>query len=131
MLRALAVPTLLLLCGCALRPRYEELTSRFVPQDAVRSEVLVQVVDRNNAPVPGARIEIGDRHRFRATTDGNGIFRLPVEKKYSEENALVVVVLPRGVNGYKLVTPGHAAGPPDRIPLVPSGGGSDAGVTTM
>jgi hypothetical protein len=134
MSRRLAL-SLVVLSACALRPRYEELTSRFVTQDAPRSEVLIQVVDRNEVPVPGARIEIGDRNRFKATTDADGIFRLPIEKKYSEENALVVVVLPQGVKGYRLVAPGGNRIETQRSPpllsppeAVDSG---DAGVTTM
>lgn len=125
--------TLFLLGACALRPRYEDLTSRFVAQDAPRSEVLIQVVDKNDVPVPGARVEIGDRNRFKAVTDGDGIFRLPVEKKYSEENALVVVVLPQGVKGYRLVSPGSRAESRASPPLLPrdAAAGVDAGVTTM
>ncbi len=133
------VLTLLCLSGCfitscALRPRYEDLTSRFVPQDSPRSEVLIQVLDRNDVPVPGARIEIGDRVRFKTTTDNDGIFRLPVDKKYRDENALVVVVLPQGVRGYKFVEPGGKR--PETLrgpPLLPSESidAADAGVTTM
>ena len=123
-----------LLGACALRPRYEDLTTRFVAQETSRSEVMIQVVDRNDVPVPGARIEVGDRYRYKTVTDPDGVFRLPIDKKYSEENGLVVVVLPKGVNGYKLVPPGGTS----RIethsapPLVPSSDDSgDAGVTTM
>lgn len=138
MSRALALSLFVVCCftqaACALRPRYEELTTRFVAQGASRSEVLIQVVDRNDVPVPGARIEIGDRMRFKATTDADGVFRLPIEKKYSDENALVVVVLPQGVKGYKFVTPGGARtetlqSPPLLSPEAADSG--DAGVTTM
>src|ERR1043165_7234648 len=76
----------LLVTGCALRPRYEELAKRFVPQEGRPTEVQVHVLDGNDAPVPGARIEIGDRYRFKAVTDEQGIFRMPVDKKYSDEN---------------------------------------------
>ena len=126
----------LMLGACALRPRYEELTTRFVAEDARRTEVLVQVLDRDDVPVPGARIEIGDRNRFRATTDADGMFRLPLEKKYTDENGLVVVVLPKGVRGYKFVSPtlkGQQMIPPLLPALPPAEGadGADAGVTTM
>lgn len=124
---------LFILSGCALRPRYEELTTRFVAQDSPRSEVLIQVVDRNDVPVPGARIEIGDRTRFKATTDNDGIFRLPLDKKYRDENALVVVVLPHGVKGYKFVAPGGHSETVRQPPLLPADEveAGDAGVTTM
>lgn len=125
---------LFILSSCALRPRYEELTTRFVAQDSPRSEVLIQVVDRNDVPVPGARIEIGDRTRFKTTTDNDGIFRLPLDKKYRDENALVVVVLPQGVKGYKFVAPGGQGSETVRQPpLLPADPveDADAGVTTM
>ncbi|MBK7864402.1 MAG: carboxypeptidase regulatory-like domain-containing protein [Archangiaceae bacterium] len=131
MSRRLACLSLLLLGACALRPRYEELTTRFVPQSPDTAEVLIQVVDRNDAPVPGARIELGDRYRYKTLTDKDGVFRLPLEKKYSEENALLVVVLPKGVKGYRLVQVGgqplrDVAPPPATDEDV-----GDAGVTTM
>ena len=124
---------LLVLSGCALRSRYEELTTRFVPADSPRSEVLIQVVDGNDVPVPGARIEFGDRVRFKAITDDDGLFRLPLDKKYRDENALVVVVLPRGVKGYKFVDPMSRGETLRHPPLLPAdlGGPGDAGVTTM
>ena len=136
MSRRLAL-TLVVLSGCALRPRYEELATRFVAEDSSRTEVMIQVVDRNDAPVPGARIEIGDRVRFKTTTDDDGIFRLPLDKKYRDENALVVVVLPQGVRGYKFVQPGGSRsemlrGPPLlSVPPPDSAEAADAGVTTM
>lgn len=132
MSRRLAL-VLLVLSGCALRSRYEELNTRFVPHDSPRSEVLIQVVDGNDVPVPGARIEIGDRVRFKATTDDDGIFRLPLDKKYQDENALVVVVLPRGVKSYKFVDPVSHSETMRQPPLLPSdvSGAGDAGVTTM
>src|SRR5689334_18131703 len=99
------VVCMLVVSGCALRPRYEELTKRFVPQEGKPTEVQVQVLDGNDAPVPGARIEIGDRYRFKAVTDDQGIFKMPIDKKYSDENGLVVVVLPPGVKKYQLVAP--------------------------
>lgn len=114
---------LLLLSACALRPRYLDLAKDVEPPD-----VVIQVVDRNNTPVAGARVEFGDRVRFKAVTDENGVFRLPVEKKYADENALVVVVLPKGVRGYRLISLSTTEDPP----LVPADTSSpDAGVTTM
>ncbi|MBL8951837.1 MAG: hypothetical protein JNK82_13730 [Myxococcaceae bacterium] len=125
----------LLLSGCALRPRYGDLTTRFVAPETTPAEVQIQVLDRNDVPVPGARIEIGDRVRFKTLTDQDGVFRLPIEKKYADENALVVVVLPKGVRGYQLVAPGEKPGapPPTPPPAAPSEieVAADAGVTTM
>jgi len=115
---------LLVLSACALRPRYQDIA-----KDAEPPELVMQVVDRNNAPVPGARIELGDRARFKATTDENGMFKLPIDKKYTDENALVVVVLPKGVKGYKLVAKSPRA--PEPPPDESIDANVDAGVTTM
>jgi hypothetical protein len=122
----------LLLSGCALRPRYGDLTTRFVAPETTPSEVQIQVVDRNDVPVPGARIEIGDRTRFKTLTDQDGVFRLPIDKKYADENALVVVVLPKGVRGYQLVAPPEKlGGPTSQPPPSESDNSADGGVTTM
>lgn len=134
MLRRLACLSLLLLGACALRPRYDELTTRFVAQGDSPNEVLVQVVDRDDMPVPGARIELGDRAKFKATTDANGVFKLPLEKRFVDENPLVVVVLPPGVRGYKLQAPQvqtqQSPGLMDAPPAA-DGDAADGGVTTM
>jgi hypothetical protein len=131
MLRAVAFISLLL-GACAMRPRYQELTSRFVAEDPSRSEIVLQVLDGSGAPVPGARIEVdGVRNRFKAVTDPNGFFRLPIDKKYSDENGLVVVVLPPGVKGYQFVTAGARPSLRTAPPLVPAADAPDGGVTTM
>lgn len=128
MLVRLVCPLLLLASACALRPRYEDLTKQFVTAGTPRSEVLIQVLDKNAAPVPGARIEIGDRIRFKTMTDQDGIFRLPLDKKYADENALVVVVLPQGVKGYQLVAPAGRGPQPSPSPADEA---ADAGITTL
>jgi hypothetical protein len=116
---------MLVVSGCALRPRYDELAKRFVPQEGAPTEVQVQVLDGNEAPVPGARIEIGERNRFRAVTDEQGIFKMPTDKKYADENGLVVVTLPPGVKKYQLVAPGS------KRPEAPAAGAEpDAGTIT-
>ncbi len=121
---ARAACLLFLLTACSLRPRYQDIA-----KDVAPPELVVQVVDGSNTPVPGARIEIGDRVRFKAVTDENGVFRLPIEKKYADENALVVVVLPKGVKGYRFVTKSAEATPTPGEPL--DAAAADAGVTTM
>ena len=119
---------MLLLCGCALRPRYQDFSKQFVGGEVARSEVLLQVVDGNEGkPVPGARVEMGERYRFKTSTDENGLFHFPVDAKFAEENALVVITLPKGVKGYRIVgvAPAASGGAP------PSLESPDAGVTTL
>jgi len=105
MVRALACAALVF-TGCALRPRYLEVKTRVGDVSRLR------VLDGEGKPVPGARIEIGDRFRFKAVTDASGCFDIPAEEapQLQAENALVVVVLPRGVRGYRIeAAPGAAA----------------------
>lgn len=129
------------LAGCALRPRYGEV----VAANTLGSEVKLTLVDsRNNQPLANARVEIGEgKARYQTTTDARGLFTLPNKKSYLDENSLIVVTLPAGVDGYRLVVappePAPASTPP---PAVSPGtddvktdgaadGGSDDGVTRL
>ena len=122
--------TAVVLAGCALRPRYAD----FVKPGSQPTELKLQVLDSDTGnPVPGTKIDIGERARIRAVTDAQGMFVLPVEQKYSDENALVVVNLPKGVRGYRLVAVKPAAVSVPETPEVPAleADAADAGVTSM
>jgi hypothetical protein len=97
--------------GCALRPRYSDLISPTSTQETV-----LQVTDRSGAPLKGVRVEIGEsKNRVVATTRDDGTFTLPYDKKLQADDALFVVSVPQGVDGYvlKLAPP-----PPPPAPAV-------------
>lgn len=85
--------------SCALRPRYAELVNK-----DVSGPVVLQVVDRDSQlPIAGARIEVGEgRSQVKQTTDKDGVFTLPVDKRFFEENPVVVVSLPKGFSKYSV-----------------------------
>lgn len=86
--------------GCALRPRYAD----FVTSKTTGKEVTFVVLDAaTRQPVPNAKIEVSElRNRISVTTAVDGTFKLPVDKKYLEENPVFVVTLPRGFEQYQL-----------------------------
>ena len=103
------------LSGCALRPRYAD----FVTSKTEGKEVTFLVTDTaTGLPVPNAKIELSElRNRLQVTTAADGSFKVPVEKKYVDENPVFVVTLPKGFEQYRLslapvvVTPVEAPAP--------------------
>ena len=89
-----------LLSGCALRPRYAD----FVTSKTSGKEVTFVVTDlQTHQPVPNAKIDVSElRNRITVTTGPDGTFKLPVEKKYLDENPVFVVTLPKGVERYQV-----------------------------
>jgi hypothetical protein len=88
-----------LLSACALRPRYQD----FVKQLSAEKEISLQMMGENNAAVVGAKVEMSDgKNKFSQSTDANGMIRLPIEKKYFDENPVLVVTLPMAVTEYRL-----------------------------
>lgn len=90
----------LLISGCALRPRYAD----FVTSKTTGKELTFLVTDADTAkPVPNAKVEVSElRNKVSVTTGADGTFKLPVEKKYLDENPVFVVTLPKGVVQYRL-----------------------------
>ena len=90
----------LLISGCALRPRYAD----FVSPTTAGKEVTFLVTDAaTKLPVPNAKIEVSElKNKLSVTTGPDGTFKLPVEKKYLEENPVFVVSLPKGFEEYRL-----------------------------
>ena len=88
------------LSGCALRPRYAD----FVTSKTEGKEVTFLVTDTaTGQPVPNAKIELSElRNRLQVTTAADGTFKVPVEKKYLDENPVFVVSLPKGFEQYRL-----------------------------
>ncbi len=107
-----------LMSGCALRPRYAD----FVTPKTAGKEVTFVVTDADtHKPVPNARVEVSElRNRIQVTTAADGTFKLPVDKKYLEENPVFVVTLPKGFETYRVTL---APPPPEPVvapPEVPS-----------
>lgn len=86
--------------GCALRPRYAD----FVTSKTEGKEVTFLVTDAvTHQPVPNAKVELSElRSRINVTTSAEGTFKVPVEKKYLDENPVFVVTLPKGFQQYQL-----------------------------
>ena len=110
-LTLLVVSIASLMSGCALRPRYAD----FVTAKTAGKEVTFVVTDAaTHKPVPNARVEVSElKNRLQVTTAADGTFKLPVEKKYLEENPVFVVTLPRGFETYRV-----ALAPPPVEPVV-------------
>lgn len=110
-LQALAVA--LLLSGCALRPRYAD----FVTAKTEGREVTFLLTDAaTGLPVSGAKVEVGElKSRVNVTTGADGTFKLPVEKRYLDENPVFVVTLPKGVEASRV----RLAPPPAPAPAPP------------
>lgn len=132
-LSALVLGVLLAVSGCALRPRYND----FITKQTTGKEARFVVIDTDtNKPVVGAKVEVSEnKNRIIATSDAEGTFVLPVEKKYLDENSLFIVTLPKGVTSYKVllhkavepapVAPVETPAPVEVAPVVDA---TDAGV---
>lgn len=86
--------------GCALRPRYAE----FITATTEGAERTFRLTDADTgAPLAKVKVELSEnKTRLQRTTDADGTFTLPVDKKYVAENPVFVVALPAGVKGYVL-----------------------------
>jgi hypothetical protein len=114
MLRVLLVASsLLLLAGCALRPRYADFVSSTTTGDQVTFVLLDKDTSR---PLPGVAVEVGElKGRVRVTTAADGTFQLPVSTALLKDNPVIVVAVPRGVRGYTLTLRPKAE--PDAAPV--------------
>lgn len=89
-----------LISGCALRPRYAD----FVTSKTTGKDITFVVTDAaTGSPVPNAKIEVSElRNKLSVKTGADGTFKLPVDKKYVDENPVFVVTLPKGFEEYRL-----------------------------
>lgn len=106
----------LLATGCALRPRYAD----FVSAKTEGKELTLVVIDpETTRPVPGAKIELSElKNRVNVTAAADGTFKVPVEKKYLDENSIFVVTLPKDVLAYRIELARKAPPPPPPMPNV-------------
>jgi len=97
--------------GCALRQRYAD----FISSKSPGKEATFVVTDAaTQQPVVNAKIEVSElREKITTTTGPDGTFKLPIDKKYVEENPVFVVTLPRGFEKYRIALV------PVPVPVVP------------
>ena len=109
--------TVLLLAGCALRPRY----AQFVNKNTQGKEVQLQLLERSTGkPVAGASIEVGEyRMRVVTRTDARGLFALPIDRRYLDDNAIIAVNPPAGVGTTQMVLVEPVFAVPVAVPVVP------------
>lgn len=91
-----------LIAGCALRPRYRDLSNGVPPEGNLR----LQLVDpEGGMPIAGARVTIGElaaADRVRELTGPDGVIVIPHKKRYWDDNSMLVVDLPPGVTHYRV-----------------------------
>ncbi len=105
--------------GCALRPRYRDFVSETTPGPTAKL-----VLHQKDSPtaIGNVKLEMSEwKNKVSVTTAADGSFALPVEKKYLDENPVLVVTLPAGVEGYQIdAAPALAVAPvPTSLPAVP------------
>lgn len=104
----------LLASSCALRPRYRD----FVSATTTGPSLTLQMTDPGGAPVANAKVEMSElKNRQSFSTGADGTFSVPVEKKYLDENPVLVVQLPAGAKAYRLAL---APPPPPPLPAAPA-----------
>ncbi len=87
--------------GCALRPRYRDFINETTPGPDAKFVLFQKDSDTKLA---GVKLEMSEwKNKVSVTTGPDGVFALPVEKKYLDENPVLVVVLPAGIEGYEIV----------------------------
>lgn len=104
--------------ACALRPRYRDFVG---PKS--EAQVPLLVTDDNGLPIANAKIELSEwKNRLVLTSGANGVLNLPVEKKYLDENPVLVLQLPPGVSSYRLALapPPLPPAPPVEAPAPPT-----------
>jgi hypothetical protein len=104
-LLSFALPTLVLLSACSLRPRYRDMVQPVgATQEVVDGQILLMrvVEPATGQPIPGVRVLAGTgRARLASTSDSEGRLSVTVSQALLAENPLVEVVLPKGVRQYQ------------------------------
>jgi hypothetical protein len=97
--------------SCALRARYRD----FVTPKTEGKDVQLLVTDGQGGALPNVKVELSEwKNRLVLTSAADGRLTLPVEKKYLDENPVLVVQLPAGTSQYVL-----ALAPPPLPPPAP------------
>ena len=108
----------LLVSGCALRPRYADFVT--ATKSDARDVTFLLVDAHTTMPVANAKVELSElKNRVIVNTAADGTFKVPLEKKYIDENPVFVVTLPKDVTHYKLMLAPYAAPPPTVVAPTP------------
>lgn len=100
------------LSGCALRPRYAEFVGK-----ETKEPVKLQLLEKKSGTgVADATIELGERNKVLVKTDAQGFFTLPIDKRFLDDNALLVVNAPAGVGRTTVVVAPVAPSTPEAPP---------------
>lgn len=97
--------------SCALRARYRD----FVTPKTEGKDVQLLVTNGQGAALPNVKVEMSEwKNRLVMTSAADGRLTMPVDKKYLDENPVLVVQLPPGTSQYTL-----ALAPPPLPPAPP------------
>lgn len=98
-----------LVSGCALRPRYRD----FINETTTGPDVKFVLYEKDSdKTLNGVKLEMSEwKNKIFVTTGPDGSFALPVDKKFLDENPVIVVVLPQGVMGYEIELAPKATAP--------------------
>ncbi len=91
---------LTLVSGCALRPRYRD----FINDTTTGPDVKLVLYEKDSdKTLNGVKLEMSEwKNKMFITTGPDGSFALPVDKRFLDENPVIVVALPPGVMGYEI-----------------------------
>lgn len=112
-----------LLSACALRPHYRDMVQPEGAAKASEGQVLtMRVVNpATGQPIQGAKVIAGaGRTRLATTSDAQGRISVPVAQALLDENPLVEVVLPKGVQSYQFQVELPAESQPPAAPAAPA-----------
>ncbi|MER2559435.1 MAG: hypothetical protein ABTQ32_01875 [Myxococcaceae bacterium] len=102
--------------SCALRARYRD----FVTPKTEGKDVQLVVTDGQGAALPNVKVELSEwKNRLVLTSAADGRLTLPVEKKYLDENPVLVVQLPAGTSQYALALAPPPLPPPPAPIMAP------------
>lgn len=103
--------------SCALRARYRD----FVTPKTEGKDVQLLVTDGQGAALPNVKVEMSEwKNRLVMTSAPDGRLTMPVDKKYLDENPVLVVQLPPGASQYSLALAPPPLPPPPPVMAPPA-----------
>ncbi|MBL8934304.1 MAG: hypothetical protein JNM69_07115 [Archangium sp.] len=103
--------------SCALRARYRD----FVTPKTEGKDVQLLVTNGQGAALPNVKVEMSEwKNRLVMTSAADGRLSMPVDKKYLDENPVLVVQLPPGTSQYTLALAPPPLPPPPPVMAPPA-----------